>query len=66
MKVDSCFGVFGHKYAAGYAGTYFSVPACTRHRGKRIVIYFTNRENGVVFCPMDTHKHLLPVKGLQP
>lgn len=50
-------------YATGYADTYFSIPACTRHRGKRIVGYFTNREDGVVFCPMNTHKHLLPMKA---
>ena len=53
-------------YATGYAATYFSVPACTPHPGHPTVGYFTKRENGVVFCPMDTHKHLLPMKGLQP
>lgn len=39
-------------YATGYADTYFSVPACTRIRGKYVRGYFTNTETGVEFRPM--------------
>ena len=47
-------------YATAYADTFFSVPACTRYRGKYIRGYFTNRDEGVVFCVLDAHKHLFP------
>lgn len=43
-------------YATGYADTWFSVPACTRRRGKYIRGFFTGREGGPVFVPMDAHK----------
>lgn len=43
-------------YATSYADTWFSVPACTRHKGKHIRGYFTQRDDGVVFCVMDAHK----------
>ncbi len=45
-------------YATGYADTYFSIPACTRVNGKHVRGYFTHRDDGVVFCVMDSHKHL--------
>jgi hypothetical protein len=45
-------------YATGYADTYFSIPACTRVKGKHVRGYFTEDENGIVFHPMDSHKHL--------
>lgn len=45
-------------YATGYANTYFSVPACTRYRGKHVRGYFTHRDDGIVFCVMNSHKHL--------
>ena len=38
-------------YATGYADTWFSVPAVTRHRGKRIKGYFSHEEAGIVFHP---------------
>lgn len=44
-------------YATGYADTYFSIPACTRYKGKHIKGYFTSRDDGVVFCVMDSSKH---------
>ena len=45
-------------YATGYADTYFSIPACTRYRGKHIRGCFTHDgDNGVVFHIMDSHKH---------
>ena len=42
-------------YATGYADTYFSIPACTRYRGKHITGYFTTREEGPVFVPHSRH-----------
>lgn len=48
-------------YATGHADTYFSVPACTRHKRKYIKGYFTHREDGIVFCPMDSAKPFLPM-----
>jgi hypothetical protein len=48
-------------YATGYADTWFSIPACTRYKGKYIRGFFTHEESGIVFNPMDSHKHLLGV-----
>lgn len=45
-------------YATGYANTVFSIPACTRYRGRYIRGYFTGRDDGTVFVVMDSHKHL--------
>lgn len=33
-------------YATGYADTYFSIPACTRYKGKYISGYLTQDGNG--------------------
>ena len=44
-------------YATGYPDTWFSVPACTRYRGKHIKGFFTTDDDGVKFCVMDSHKH---------
>ena len=44
-------------YATGYADTAFSIPACTRYRGKHIKGYFTGTDEGTIFCVMDSHKH---------
>lgn len=39
-------------YATGYANTFFSVPACTRRKGKYISGFFTHKdESGPVFVP---------------
>lgn len=43
-------------YATGYADTFFSVPACTRFKGRHISGFFTNDESGCVFHPHDKHK----------
>jgi hypothetical protein len=43
-------------YATGYADTWFSVPACTRYRGRYIKGYFFSSNDGVVFQVMDSHK----------
>lgn len=46
-------------YATGYADTYFSVPACTRRKGKYIGGFFTMDDGNVLFRPYDRFKHLL-------
>lgn len=51
-------------YATGYADTYFSIPACTRHKGKYIKGYFSMEDGSIEFRPMDSSKHLLPMKEL--
>lgn len=38
-------------YATGYADTYFSVPACTRIRGRYVRGFFTMHDEGIVFVP---------------
>ena len=48
-------------YATGYADTYFSVPACTRYKGKHIRGFFTIKDNNIVFCVVDSHKHYFKV-----
>lgn len=45
-------------YATGYADTYFSIPACTRVKGKHVKGYFTNDESGTVFHPLNQYKEL--------
>ncbi len=46
-------------YATNYADTHFSVPACTRHKGKYVRGFFTLRDDGLVFCVADAHKNRL-------
>ena len=58
-KIQNC-PIFGYPmrltcYATGYADTWFSVPACTRYRGKYVRGYFTRDENGPVFHVVDAH-----------
>lgn len=43
-------------HATGYADTYFSIPACTRKRGKYIGGFFTNDDTGTIFNPFDRFK----------
>lgn len=50
-------------YATGYADTYFSIPACTRYRGKHIKGYLTTDDDGVRFQVMDSHKHHFEESG---
>ena len=48
-------------YATGYANTYFSVPACTRYRGKYVRGFFTRDSDGAVrFCPLDKYRGAFP------
>ena len=42
-------------YATGYADTAFSVPACTRYKGRHIAGYFTTDDDGAQFRVMDRH-----------
>lgn len=54
-KVQNC-PVEGHArrytcYATAYADTYFSVPACTRIKGKYIRGFFTLEDGGITFIP---------------
>jgi hypothetical protein len=46
-------------YATGYANTWFSVPACTKIRGKHIKGYFATDGGNIEFMVMDSHKHLV-------
>ena len=48
-------------YATGYADSYFSIPACTRYKGKHVRGYFTGTDTGTEFRVMDSHKHLFEV-----
>lgn len=63
-KVTNC-PIDGHTglrltcYATGYADTFFSVPACTRRKGKHIRGFFTTRDENIVFVPTDSHKERL-------
>lgn len=42
-------------YATGYADTYFSVPACTQHKGRYVSGFFSMRDDSIVFVPMKKH-----------
>ena len=47
-------------YATGYADSFFSVPACTRRKGKYISGFFTSKgENDVMFVPHDCQRDKL-------
>lgn len=48
-------------YATGYADTFFSVPACTRRKGKHISGFFTCNDGGraIEFVPMKHHEDRL-------
>jgi hypothetical protein len=50
-------------YATGYADTWFSVPAETRHRGRRIKGYFSTEGDSIEFRPMNSSRAAL---GLPP
>lgn len=45
-------------YATGYADTAFSVPACTRYKGKHVTGYFTDDEGGTTFRVVNKSAHL--------
>lgn len=48
-------------YATGYANTFFSVPACTRVRGRYVGGYLTqDSSGGCEFRPYDRYADRLP------
>lgn len=47
-------------YATGYADTYFSIPACTRKKGKHVKGYFKVEEEGILFIVCDRFVELFP------
>jgi hypothetical protein len=51
-------------YATGYPDTFFSIPACTRVRGRYIGGFLTVDDrgtyNGVVFHPYDRYRDRIP------
>ena len=49
-------------YATNYADTYFSVPACTRHKGKYITGFFTLKDEECVFIPYSKFNDFLGIK----
>src|SRR5665213_4340543 len=53
-------------YATGYADTFFSVPACTKHKGKYIKGYFSCEDNNITFNVMNTHKALVGLSNHLP
>ena len=64
-KVKNCPVIVGDRevtrltcYATGYADTFFSIPACTRHKGKHVRGYFASDDAGLTFRVMDSSKHL--------
>lgn len=63
-KVQNCpingTGLRRTCYATGYADTWFSVPAVTRYKGRRVTGFFTtDNEGGAVFYPHADQKGLL-------
>lgn len=46
-------------YATGHADTFFSIPACTRRRGKHIGGYLTVDDSGARFVPYNRFLELL-------
>jgi hypothetical protein len=51
-------------YATGYADTWFSVPACTRHKGKHISGYFALDNGAITFRVLNKHRDRLPIDAL--
>jgi hypothetical protein len=46
-------------YATGHHDTFFSIPACTKHRDKYIGGYMTTDGDGVKFVPYDRYRDRL-------
>jgi hypothetical protein len=46
-------------YATAHADTYFSIPACTRYKGKYISGFFSLRENAITFHVETRHRDRL-------
>jgi hypothetical protein len=47
-------------YATGYADTFFSVPACTKYRGRYIKGFFMVEDGACVFYPEVGYRDRLP------
>lgn len=62
-KVEHCpisgTGLRRTAYATGYADTFFSVPACTRVKGRYIGGYLTLDDGGIRFVPYDRFEERL-------
>jgi hypothetical protein len=43
-------------YATGYADTFFSIPACTQHRGRYVGGFLTVEDGNVKFCPLTRYR----------
>lgn len=52
-------------YATGYPDTFFSVPACTRHRGRYIGGFFTMNNGAIEFTPYTRFRQFLPMVQTQ-
>jgi hypothetical protein len=46
-------------YATGYADTFFSIPACTRYKGRYIKGFFTVEDDACVFHAEVSHRDRL-------
>lgn len=46
-------------YATGIADSFFSMPACTRVRGRHVGGFFTMHDDGPVFVPRDRYRDRL-------
>lgn len=51
-------------YATGYADTFFSVPACTRVKGKHIGGFFMIYDDKVHFVALKKFRELLPASAV--
>ena len=49
--------------ATGYADTMFSIPACTRYRGRHVGGYFTVEDGAIVFRANAAHRDRLVAPG---
>lgn len=62
-KVHNCpigdTGLTRTCYATSHADTFFSIPACTRVRGKYIGGYFSQNDDGIKFNVLDRYKDRL-------
>lgn len=52
-------------YATGYADTYFSIPACTRYRGRYISGYFSTNDDGPEFRPHVKHWRHMGIRVIE-
>lgn len=50
-------------YASNYADSFFSVPARTKVKGKYIKGFFTTRNDGCIFVPLDAYRDRLEVSA---